>query len=136
MFSATWPREVQKLARSFLVNPVQINVGDSSQLVVNANITQDIRVMTKADKRRKLLEVLESMPPKSKTIIFTQTKMSADMLCDSMFDEEERLGLVCESIHSDKQQRVRTQVSPRLNDKYLTQSHILTSLAFSLLPRS
>lgn len=32
------------------------------------------------------------------------------MLCDSMFHEEERLNIVCESIHSDKQQRVRTQI--------------------------
>ena len=81
MYSATWPREVQSLARTFLVNPVQINVGDSRSLVVNPNITQNIMVMPKSEKRKKLLEVLENMPPKSKTIIFTQTKMNADMLC-------------------------------------------------------
>merc|ERR1711871_1160887 len=29
MFSATWPKEVQALARDFLQTPLQINIGDS-----------------------------------------------------------------------------------------------------------
>ena len=64
--SATWPREVQSLARSFLNKPVQINVGDSNKLVVNANIQQEVVVLDKSDKRKKLLEVLESLPKECK----------------------------------------------------------------------
>jgi len=110
MFSATWPKEVQRLASQFSLNPIQINVGDSKTLVVNQNITQKVICIDKSEKRLKLLEVLENLPKRSKTIVFTQTKVAADMLCDSLYDEEERLGIVCESIHSDKQQRVRTQI--------------------------
>ena len=61
MFSATWPKEVQRLAKTFLVDPVQINVGDSKSLVVNQNIKQDIMVMAKSEKRKNLLKVLESL---------------------------------------------------------------------------
>jgi ATP-dependent RNA helicase DDX5/DBP2 len=31
LFSATWPKEIQKLAHDFLTNPVQINVGEVNE---------------------------------------------------------------------------------------------------------
>ena len=46
MFSATWPRNVQNLARQYLVNPVQINVGNATgSPVVNKNIRQTVHVL-------------------------------------------------------------------------------------------
>ena len=39
MWSATWPREVQTLARDFMRDAVQINVG-SEKLSANHNICQ------------------------------------------------------------------------------------------------
>jgi ATP-dependent RNA helicase DDX5/DBP2 len=41
MFTATWPREVQKLAREFLTNPMQVKIGGSGdKLVANKDVTQ------------------------------------------------------------------------------------------------
>ena len=40
MFTATWPREVQKLAREFLKDPIQVNIGATDTLNVNVDITQ------------------------------------------------------------------------------------------------
>nr|VZI01241.1 unnamed protein product [Spirometra erinaceieuropaei] len=49
MWSATWPKEVQALARSFLKDYIQVNIGSTS-LHANPNITQVVDVMDEYDK--------------------------------------------------------------------------------------
>ena len=49
MFTATWPREVQKLAREFLKDPIQVNIGATDTLNVNVDITQ-VRRLSAADR--------------------------------------------------------------------------------------
>lgn len=39
MFSATWPKEIQRLANSFMNHPVHIQIGDHQQ-TVNQDIEQ------------------------------------------------------------------------------------------------
>jgi len=49
MFSATWPREIQNLAKQFCgVAPVQINIGredGGSGAIANVDITQRVIIM-------------------------------------------------------------------------------------------
>jgi len=40
MFTATWPKEVRKIAADLLVKPVQVNIGNVDELVANKSITQ------------------------------------------------------------------------------------------------
>lgn len=40
MYTATWPKEVRKIASDLLVNPVQVNIGNADELVANKSITQ------------------------------------------------------------------------------------------------
>ena len=40
MFTATWPKEVRRIAADLLVNPVQVNIGNVDELVANKSITQ------------------------------------------------------------------------------------------------
>lgn len=40
MYTATWPKEVRRIAADLLVNPVQVNIGNSDELVANKSITQ------------------------------------------------------------------------------------------------
>lgn len=40
MYTATWPKEVRKIAADLLVNPVQVNIGNIDELVANKSITQ------------------------------------------------------------------------------------------------
>lgn len=54
MWSATWPKEVQQLAATFLNNFIQINVG-SNQLRANHNISQIVDVCTEDEKPIKLV---------------------------------------------------------------------------------
>ena len=76
------------------------------------------------------MEAFESMPKGSKCIVFTDTKRAADELADLMYEEEERLDIVCESLHSDKSQRERTQIL-----KAFTQSRITALFATGVAAR-
>ncbi|KAG6394237.1 hypothetical protein SASPL_144819 [Salvia splendens] len=40
MYTATWPKEVCRIAAELLVNPVQVNIGNVNELVANKAITQ------------------------------------------------------------------------------------------------
>lgn len=52
MWSATWPKEVKKLAEDFLHDYVQINIG-SLELSANHNIVQIIDVCRDNEKDQK-----------------------------------------------------------------------------------
>ena len=51
MFTATWPKEVRKIAADLLVKPVQVNIGNIDELVANKSITQ-------VHSRKKLLIII------------------------------------------------------------------------------
>ena len=47
LFSATWPKKIQRLAKDFLrQDAIQINVGEVDTLVVNKDITQKIHMIS------------------------------------------------------------------------------------------
>jgi ATP-dependent RNA helicase DDX5/DBP2 len=49
MLSATWPKEVQSLAREFIKNPIHLQVGDS-EISVNKDIEQIVEVIEEKEK--------------------------------------------------------------------------------------
>jgi ATP-dependent RNA helicase DDX5/DBP2 len=52
MWSATWPKEVKRLAQDYLKDYIQVNVG-SMELSASHDITQIVEVCQQVDKRRK-----------------------------------------------------------------------------------
>ncbi len=60
-FTATWPKEVQQLASSFLNDPVQINVGDDDVLNANKAIKQVVIMSTPRDKMNGLFDILDEL---------------------------------------------------------------------------
>lgn len=40
MYTATWPKEVRKIASDLLSSPAQVNIGNVDELVANKSITQ------------------------------------------------------------------------------------------------
>jgi ATP-dependent RNA helicase DDX5/DBP2 len=109
MFTATWPKSVERIASSLLHNPVQINVGNVGVLVANEDVTQKIIVLDESDKREKLLEILKSLPKDNKTIVFTMMKSTCDRTANHLWN----LGFNCDAIHGDKEQRDRTKIMAR-----------------------
>lgn len=79
MWSATWPKEVRRLAEDFLTDYIQINIG-SSQIHANHNILQIVDVCQEHEKERKLIQLLEEImgEKQNKTIIFCETKRKTD----------------------------------------------------------
>ena len=58
-FTATWPREIQTIAREFLRNPVEIKFGVSNALNANKAITQTVMVLKESEKTNELKKVLQ-----------------------------------------------------------------------------
>ncbi|KAJ1941513.1 ATP-dependent RNA helicase dbp2, partial [Kickxella alabastrina] len=107
MWSATWPKEVQQLARDFLQDYIQVNIG-SLDLAASHHIKQIVEVIPEADKRSRLARHLEQImtQPENKTIIFSMTKRTADDITRNLRQD----GWIALAIHGDKSQSERDWV--------------------------
>ncbi|RZS05587.1 hypothetical protein BHM03_00036118 [Ensete ventricosum] len=105
MFTATWPKEVRKIAADLLVHPVQVNIGRTDELVANSAITQYVEVITPVEKQRRLEQILRSQDPGSKVIIFCSTKRMCDQLARTLTRQ-----FSASAIHGDKSQAERDRV--------------------------
>ncbi|XP_045069189.1 probable ATP-dependent RNA helicase DDX17 [Coregonus clupeaformis] len=107
MWSATWPKDVRKLAEDFLRDYVQINVG-ALELSANHNILQIVDVCMENEKDNKLLQLMEEImaEKENKTIIFVETKKR----CDELTRRMRRDGWPAMCIHGDKSQPERDWV--------------------------
>ncbi|KAJ6848384.1 putative DEAD-box ATP-dependent RNA helicase 40 isoform X1 [Iris pallida] len=102
MYTATWPKEVRKIASDLLVNPVQVTIGSVDELAANKSITQFVEVVPPMDKERRLEQILRNQERGSKIIIFCSTKKLCDQLANSL---GRHFGAA--SIHGDKSQGER-----------------------------
>lgn len=103
LFSATFPRQMESLARKTLSKPVEIVVGGRS--VVAPEITQIVEVRTEETKFIRLLELLGKLYEEEKNeddraLIFVDRQESADGLLKDLM----RKGYPCMSIHGGKDQ--------------------------------
>ncbi|KAL9323301.1 hypothetical protein ACSQ67_008158 [Phaseolus vulgaris] len=105
MYTATWPKEVRKIAADLLVKPVQVNIGNVDELVANKSITQHIEVLPLMEKQRRLEHILRSQDQGSKIIIFCSTKKMCDQLARNL---TRQFGAA--AIHGDKSQAERDHV--------------------------
>ena len=107
MWSATWPKEVRRLAEDFLTNYIHINIG-ATTLHANHNILQIVDVCEEQQKEEKLSRLLDEIgcEAHNKILIFVETKRKADDLTRLM----RRDGYPAMCIHGDKQQKERDWV--------------------------
>ena len=108
MWSATWPKEVQKLAHDYLKDYIQVNIG-AEGLTANHNITQIVEVISDSQKRERLVHHLErtmSNSENNKTLVFVGTKRAADEIVGFL----RRDGYPALGIHGDKAQGERDWV--------------------------
>jgi len=106
MWSATWPKDVQRLARDLCKeDPVHVNVG-SLDLRTAHTIRQYVEVVQESDKRGRLRRLLEKVMDGSKILIFCETKRGGDDLTREMRTD----GFPALCIHGDKKQEEREWV--------------------------
>jgi ATP-dependent RNA helicase DDX3X len=107
MFSATFPKEIQMLARDFLNDYIFLAIGRVGS--TSENITQKIVWVEEHDKRDFLLDLLSAAglakggDDPSLTLVFVETKKGADQLDEFLYTQ----GFPVTSIHGDRTQRER-----------------------------
>mmetsp|Transcript_10378 Transcript_10378/g.15937 ORF Transcript_10378/g.15937 Transcript_10378/m.15937 type:complete len:598 (+) Transcript_10378:113-1906(+) len=119
LFSATWPKEIQRLAFDFLTDPIQVNVGEVGVLNANKDIQQNIHMISEDEKHDMLLKILKDLtggdnPQEDtqggkqhpKVIVFTAKKISCHELANQLWDA----GFAVDSLHGDRPQWERTKV--------------------------
>ncbi|KAF4574846.1 pre-mRNA processing RNA-helicase [Pleurotus pulmonarius] len=101
LFSATFPKQMDSLARKILRKPLEITVGGRS--VVAAEIEQVVEVRDEDTKFNRLLEILGQMyneDPECRTLVFVDRQEAADNLLRELM----RKGYLCMSLHGGKDQ--------------------------------
>jgi ATP-dependent RNA helicase DDX46/PRP5 len=101
LFSATFPKQMDSLARKILRKPLEITVGGRS--VVAAEIEQIVEVRVEDTKFNRLLEILGQMyneDPECRTLVFVDRQEAADNLLRELM----RKGYLCMSLHGGKDQ--------------------------------
>ncbi|KAL6845699.1 hypothetical protein ACP4OV_024522 [Aristida adscensionis] len=107
LFSATFPKEIQRMASDFLADYIFLavgRVGSSTDLIV-----QRVEFVLDADKRSYLMDLLHAQKSngthgkQALTLVFVETKRGADALEDWLY----RNGFPATSIHGDRSQQER-----------------------------
>ncbi|XP_047462610.1 probable ATP-dependent RNA helicase DDX46 [Mugil cephalus] len=93
MFSATFPRAMEALARRILAKPIEVQVGGRS--VVCSDVEQHVLVIDEDKKFLKLLEILGHYQEKGSVIIFVDKQEHADGLLKDLM----KASYPCMSLH-------------------------------------
>ncbi|ETP36376.1 hypothetical protein, variant 3 [Phytophthora nicotianae P10297] len=98
LFSATFPRSVESLARKVLKKPVEITVGTRS--TASGDITQYVEVREEDDKFMRLLQLLGLWYEKGNILVFVNKQQA----CDQIFQDLMKAGYPALSLHGGKDQ--------------------------------
>jgi ATP-dependent RNA helicase DDX5/DBP2 len=118
-WSATWPKEVQALANTFLLEYYKVTIG-SPDLKANHMIEQIVDIVSEHEKYNKLVKLLEQLMDGSRILVFMETKRG----CDQVTRQLRMDGWPALSIHGDKSQSERDWV---LNEFKTGKSPIMTA---------
>lgn len=98
LFSATFPKQIESLAKKILKTPLEIVVGERS--TVNKDITQVVEVHDEEDKFMRLLQLLGVWYDKGSVLVFVDKQEK----CDQLFHDLLKSGYPCLSLHGGKDQ--------------------------------
>ncbi|KAL5705372.1 RNA helicase [Ranunculus cassubicifolius] len=101
MFSATMSHLVEQLARKYLRNPVVVNIGNPGKST--DLITQNVVMLKESEKMSKLHKILNEIGDHKTSIVFTNTKKSADFVFKSL----DKSGYRVTMLHGGKSQDQR-----------------------------
>ncbi|CAE7507132.1 unnamed protein product, partial [Symbiodinium microadriaticum] len=98
LFSATFPKQIEKMAKSVLRWPLEIVIGERS--AVNKDITQYVEVHDEDEKFMRLLQLLGIWYERGSVLIFVDKQEK----CDQLFQDLLKSGYPCLSLHGGKDQ--------------------------------
>jgi len=109
MYSATFPREIEQLAKQFLNDPQRVDVAPPG--TVADGIEHHLYLVDPHDKRQAILTLLEGT--KDSTLVFTRTKLDAEWLFRLLLAQ----GHDAHALHSDRSQGERMETLARFKKK-------------------
>lgn len=106
LWSATWPKEIQRLARDFCKQePVKVTIG-SEELTTNPKIKQLIHVVDEREKRKVFRQFVQKVARGGeRVLVFCAKKRDCDSLARELQGD-----FKAESIHGGKEQDRRDQI--------------------------
>ena len=112
LFSATFPDEIRKLTKSFMHDPVTVEVAARNKPV---ELISQIVHPVDSGRKRELLSHLVKTNNWQQVLVFTRTKHGANRLAQQL----ERDGIDADAIHGNKSQGARTRALKRFKDNEL-----------------
>ena len=113
MFSATFPPKIMKLAKSFLDNPITIEI-DKENLSTQ-QVKQLVHHIEEENKIPLLIQLIKNNNWKQ-ILLFTNTKLQANILVEKLNEAD----IHAQAIHGDKSQRQRLDALHRFKEKKIS----------------
>lgn len=112
LFSATMPKEILRIANTYMHNPEEISVG--RETVGAENVSHEYYV-TQAKYRYEVLKRIADMNPKIYGIVFCRTRRETKEVADKFMND----GYNADALHGDLSQSQRDYVMNRFRNKHL-----------------
>lgn len=103
LFSATMSKEIRRIVKNYMENPLEVQVGSKDE--VNKNISHKY-VFVKASDKQEVLRRFIDIDPNMRGIIFCRTKMDTQDLSADL----RKMGYAIDAIHGDLTQNQRDKV--------------------------
>jgi ATP-dependent RNA helicase DeaD len=121
MFSATMPREIERLAQNYMKTPIRLSV--QRENTTTANVSHEYYVVKARDKYNALRRIAD-LNPNIYAIVFCRTREDAKQIADKFIQD----GYNADALHGDLSQAQRDLVMHRFRSKHL-QMLIATDVA-------
>jgi ATP-dependent RNA helicase DeaD len=112
LFSATMPREVERIAKNYMTNPAEISAGKKNEGA--ANITHIYYMVNSRDRYAALKRVVDFYP-EIFGVVFCRTKAETQEVADALIKD----GYSADALHGDLSQGQRDFVMKRFRNKTL-----------------
>ncbi len=112
LFSATFPREVESIARNYMNNPVEITAGQKNK--GSDNVTNEYYVVTERNRYPALKRICDANPD-IYGIVFCRTKRETAQVAENLIQD----GYNADALHGDLSQAQRDGVMQKFRNKSL-----------------
>ena len=112
LFSATFPREVESIARKYMSNPIEIAVGKKN--TGSDNVTNEFYLVTDRNRYPALRRIADANPD-IYGIVFCRTKRETSEIADKLITD----GYNADALHGDLSQAQRDAVMLKFRNKNL-----------------
>ncbi len=110
LFSATMPREVRRIAKQYMTDPVELTMGTEN--TGNANIDHEYYVVRASDKFATFKRIVD-FTPGIFGIVFCRTKIETQDIAEALIKD----GYNANALHGDLSQQQRDKVMKQYRDK-------------------